>query len=288
MIFCSQLLTMEYRHPKMKVLLVFCRSSKGDFFIFAAQNAWGDEMTDTTIITVIRNRNHVLEQVLPTWTKHDVTQILVFDMRDKSCERAYDVVAGLGDPRVVVYETEYEYMYSPSLALNALLRLVSTENVLRLDADIQLRDNFFELHRLDDDSRMFGRTPDEGTTGSFYCKTKLPFSVGGFNENIISYGWEDIDVFDKLQWWRGIHLQPFDMSGVYHTPHTDKGRIYSLVKDVDSMTDEGAKRILDAYIQLNHVIKNNSNWNETSRMTQWKHTRIDDNLYRTERDYAVF
>lgn len=243
---------------------------------------------DLTVVTAIRNRNVFLEQTLPTWLYHPVRKVFIFDMRDESCERAYDVVARMGDPRVIVYETQHEYAYSTSLAINAMLPLLETENLLKLDCDVKIEENFFDLHPLHTDNLVYGRTSSDGLTGSFYCKTGLLKSIGGFNENITTYGWEDIDVYDKLQWWRGADIQPFDLSCVSHIAHSVQNRIYSLLKNVDGVNDEQANAILYAFIHLNDVIKANTHWDETSRMTQWKHTKICDNLYRTERDYVVF
>ena len=170
-------------------------------------------MNNTTIITIIRNRNSIFVHTLPNWLQFDIP-IIIVDWRDDGCERAYDVVRNhLGKIRLI--ETQYEYMFHKELALNLAISQVKTDNFIVLDVDYILDRNFFEMNVLGD-NEVITAHGQGSLSGLMYCKKQYADAIGRYNENLPYWGFADTDFFVRL---RDNGISSRRAVGAEHRPH---------------------------------------------------------------------
>jgi hypothetical protein len=203
-------------------------------------------MSSVSIVCGVMDREPHLLESLPTWLAHpEVGQVVIVDWSSKVPIELGSQTLGsqtlgsqtlgsqtlLDDPRVVVARVEGQRHWCPAKSHNLGLRLATGSRILRLDADHQLKPSFFRKHPLSarayfysvDQTKLDGR--DEiHLAGALYAWREDLLTVGGYNERIVTYGWEDNDLIERMQSW-GFASTPIDIETLHHIPHTDDSRV---------------------------------------------------------------
>lgn len=238
----------------------------------------------TTVITACRNRNEYLAQALPSWLRHDsISEIFIFDMRDKSCERAYDVVRQYDDTRLTVIETEYEYLFSLSMAYNALLPWIHSPFTLKIDSDIVLHPDYFKHHAMTESGNVMYGMNGSGTFGTFYMPTH-PLVETGFNENILLYGYDDNYVYEIFKREYGLNIKPHNLEFLTHIKHPNIKSAYGWIKVPENYNEAKYRYFLNECGKFNQIIMGFTQWDSSMRI-KWLFTQVADNLYRAERGF---
>ena len=184
-----------------------------------------------TIVVGCKNRFPHLSQVLQTWIPcQKVKEIIVVDWgSEPSLESKLH-------PSVRVLRVQSEKKCIPWLlpsCLNFGSRFVTTPQLLKLDADYLLHEYFLDHHVLQPGTFFRGnykqaRNPNEKhLNGALLCWTSDFREVGGYNEYLQTYGYDDTDLYTRLE--SQLRLRPLDFNYDYitHLPHPDESRLAS-------------------------------------------------------------
>ncbi|MEM1051352.1 MAG: tetratricopeptide repeat protein [Pseudomonadota bacterium] len=184
----------------------------------------------TSVVTCARNRTENLLRALPSWLAYDeVNEVIIVDWTSQ--EPVYQALqnAGFSDPRIKVIRIGNEPRWVLSTAFNAGFRAASFNKILKVDADIVLSDGFFDKNHLQEGTFVAGDWRDaepgqEFINGFFYVNRSDLMNVNGFNEFITTYGWDDDDLYERLQQ-EGSKRVSVDVSTITHLDHDNTARL---------------------------------------------------------------
>jgi hypothetical protein len=183
-----------------------------------------------SLVTSAKNRTENLLKALTTWLAcPEISEVVIVDWGSDAPVRAAIDAAGFTDQRIRVVRVENEPRWILSYAFNIGFRVARYDRILKADADITLEPDFFAKNRLGPREFIAGnwRTAQEGqafVNGFFYLHKSDVAGVGGFNEYITTYGWDDDDIYDRLEKF-GAKRTDVDPTTVYHLEHSDAERI---------------------------------------------------------------
>jgi GT2 family glycosyltransferase len=182
-----------------------------------------------SLVTCSMNRSANLVRAMKSWIScPEVSEIVVVDWSSDRPVADEIRSAGIFDARVRVIRVENEPRWILSYAFNLGFRFAQYENILKVDADIIIDPAFFERTILAPGYFFAGnwRTAAEGqayVNGFFYVHRSDLAAVGGFNEYIRTYGWDDDDIYGRLES-HGARRLDLDQSLIEHLPHSDEER----------------------------------------------------------------
>ncbi len=192
----------------------------------------GPPLPGISIVGACMNRQANLLRVLPSWLASPVDEILIVDW--SSTDPLWPMVQHLRDPRLRVVRVDDEPRWILSHAFNLGLRLARHERLYKLDADIQLEPHFFEANHFGPGEfvRGFWKSAiDSGAhdqifvNGSFGAmKTDLR-EVGYYDERILTYGWDDSDLYMRLSSGQGLAGRLLVLGSLRHLEQEDGERI---------------------------------------------------------------
>jgi len=188
-----------------------------------------DGLPGISLVTCSMNRTENLLRSLESWVAcPEIDEILVVDWSSDAPVAEAIRTAGFLDRRIRVVRVEDEPRWILSYAFNTGFRLARHARILKADADIVLDRAFFRRTPLDPGSFVAGnwRRAGEGqvyVNGFFYLHRADLAAVGGFNEYIRTYGWDDDDLYTRLER-RGVARADVDHTLIHHLPHSDAAR----------------------------------------------------------------
>ena len=222
-----------------------------------------------SIVCGCMNRQETLQRALPTWlAAPEIDEIAIVDW--SSADPVRRVTDTLGDPRVKVFRVEGQRRWIASKCHNLGLRVASGDVLLRLDADYLLEPAFFQKHALSDGVFFCGnwrraRTDNERhLTGALFVHRRHVLDLNGYNERIITYGYEDDDLFERLER-AGLARRDIDLDTVHHIAHDDLARTRH--QDVVNVQWE---------TERNKALAHSCPWSAGDRMTAWERRAADD------------
>lgn len=150
-----------------------------------------------------KNRTYNLLISLGSWLNiKDISEIIILDFgSDIPIDIPYK------DSRIKLYRYESEYWHL-SKAYNIAIQLASKSIILKLDADYYLEKNFIEHHPIDE--RWFYRGHGGPLTGFLMLHKSNFLKINGYNERIINYGVDDVDMYNRL--YRNLKLVPYKVN----------------------------------------------------------------------------
>jgi hypothetical protein len=181
------------------------------------------------------NRNQNLQQALENWLKFpEIQEIIIVDWSSDS--PVSRTLQHCRDSRVKIVRVEKEDYWILSYAFNLAASLTSREKLLKLDADVLLEPNFFTTHPLGTQCYWAGdwRNPKSASlSGLLYITRHDFFTVNGYNEFIRTYGWDDIDLYDRLDQLPHLTRCDLNVETVSPIPHPLQ---VSFAKQVQALT----------------------------------------------------
>ena len=188
-----------------------------------------------SVISCCMNRNANLQQAINNWLQFpDIHEVIVIDW---SSEIPVSKTLGLiRDSRLKIVRVNEEQHWILSYAFNLAASLTSYQKLLKLDADILLSQDFFTAHPLETQYYWAGnwRNPKSASlSGMFYINRHDFFAVNGYNEFIRTYGWDDIDLYDRLDQLPHLTRRDLNVETIDPIPHSLK---VSFAKQVPALT----------------------------------------------------
>ena len=179
--------------------------------------------TDISVVCGVMDRP--LEPALSSWlARPEVSEVVVVDWSSK-------IPFKHTDPRVVVVRVQGQAHWVASKCHNLGLLLAKGTFVLRLDADDVLHEDFFLKHPAPHFCFYYAelaRARDDNEThlaGVVYARRADILAVGGYNERIGVYGYEDTDLVVRLARSSPAGSArgpvPLDFTTLHHIPHGD-------------------------------------------------------------------
>lgn len=188
-----------------------------------------------SIVNCCRNRTENLLKALPTWLAHQtVREVIIVDWTSDEAVRQSLDENGFKDKRIKVVRVDNEPRWILSYAFNLGFRLARHELILKVDADITLKADFFDKNPLMAGTFIAGdwtkaEKGQEHINGFFYLRSKDLLKIKGFNEYITTYGWDDDDIYSRLAT-SGLQRVCVDTKSIYHIPHDDASRLDGVSK----------------------------------------------------------
>jgi len=157
-----------------------------------------------SLICSLKNRNENLGKALPSWTCNPhINEIIIVDW--DSDEPVQEIVDRHQNGKIMLAHVLNQPKWIASWAHNLAARLTSYSQILKLDADIVLSGDFFEKCVISPGSFFAGnlllaRSDNERhLQGQMYFYRDDFFEINGFDERITTYGWEDEDIVNRLE-----------------------------------------------------------------------------------------
>ena len=175
-----------------------------------------------SIVTVCMNRIKHLRRTSPlvsAWPHH--TAHIVVDWSSDIPVKYKDLP---DDSRIQLVRVDGESSWNPSLAYNFSISLVKTHFVIRMDADCWPCIDLNPYTLLSENCVWVG-SGGEGRYGQFLMPLDTFWLVGGFNEYMSGWGFEDKDLRFRLQFQHQIGLKEFKNSLIGVLPHSNADRM---------------------------------------------------------------
>ena len=235
-----------------------------------------------TIVTCCMNRNDNLKKALKSWLAlTEVHEIIIVDWSSQiSVKKTIP-----HHEKIKIVEVANQKEWILSRAFNLGVCFVSTDKMLKLDADIILAENFLKKHKLVKNMFYHGTWKTAKSFdqihlhGQLYCFTDDFWNVNGYNEEITSYGWDDDDLYKRLAE-IGTRELYFNSSKMFHLHTSNKKRVES-----QSMFDN---KIIDHDLLMESRNKNKENceihpWTKSKERINYSVNSISERHFLCER-----
>lgn len=183
-----------------------------------------------SIVSACMNRNSNLVKCLPSWLEQEeVSEIIIVDWSSAKPVAEDLLDHGIDDQRITIFRVENKATWILSSAFNYGLSKSRYSHTLKLDADIILEKGFFSAHSLTNTVFYAGnwRTAksdiEKRVNGSFLAPTTHISAVGYYNEYIITYGWDDCDLYERLE--NLLEKTDFNLAFISHIEQDDDSRL---------------------------------------------------------------
>ena len=174
------------------------------------------------IVTVCMNREEHLVRTasaVARWSHHQV-HIIVDWSSDTPLLRSRLP----SDSRIRLVRVNHEKVWSPALAYNFGISLVNSDYVMRIDADCWPELCWEPFKMLSPDTAYVGQG-GAGRYGQFLMPLEMFDRVGGFNERMVGWGFEDKDLRFRLEFQIGARLVELDDQLIGVLEHSNKRRV---------------------------------------------------------------
>ena len=182
------------------------------------------------------DREENLKKSLKSWLSYGkADEIIIVDWSS-------NIPFTFSHSKVKIFRVEQESSWCLSMAYNLAASLAQGDVLYKLDADYIIKEGFFEQH-IPENSFYCGnykiaRNDNERHLNGCLVVSKKDFDkVNGYNENITSYGWEDSDLYNRLD--KISDRKEIDFELIQHIPHHDYQR--SFRKDVNKLILDNKK-----------------------------------------------
>jgi glycosyltransferase involved in cell wall biosynthesis len=235
-----------------------------------------------SIFTAVMNRQERLSETIENWLQFDwFDEIVIVDW---SSEIPFTFRQ---HPKVKIYRVDGEPSWILSQSFNLAASLTSGDIIVKMDADYRIDQKFGNIFPMPKNTYYHGNwcgpwsiskvleewnaekenrilweydvdVNPQYLNGFVACHKKDFESVNGYNERITSYGWDDSDLYQRLnEVATPLHITT--ESGIWHEPHHDKERVSNQV-DVDIKTNW----------EFNKTISEENPWSINDKRQQWK------------------
>eukprot|EP00172_Hildenbrandia_rubra_P002537 Plantae.Rhodophyta-Hildenbrandia_rubra.ctg3438.p1 GENE.Plantae.Rhodophyta-Hildenbrandia_rubra.ctg3438~~Plantae.Rhodophyta-Hildenbrandia_rubra.ctg3438.p1 ORF type:complete len:739 (+),score=100.20 Plantae.Rhodophyta-Hildenbrandia_rubra.ctg3438:301-2517(+) len=201
-----------------------------------------------SLVASCMNRHSALKNVLDAWMKVDgVDEIILVDWSSSPpLKDLVDSIRG-SDSRVKLIRVDGEKRWVLSRAYNLAIKAASRDKIIRTDCDYSIGRNFLKSHNLTTNgpkgSRFFAgdyrqaRNENEvHLNGAVFINRADFLRIGGYDERIQTYGWDDEDLYGRLTK-AGVSKHNISYEHVNHVPHGNEDRVRSRTEFVQVEID---------------------------------------------------
>ena len=241
-------------------------------------NPFTDSISEgISLFTAIKNRKEIFEEALKTWVKHEqVDEIIIVDW--SSDESLLPIINKYQNGKIFLARVKDQEKWVLSHAFNLAARLTTKNKTFKIDADVKILPGFFEKHTLRPGKFFTGnweKARNENEThlsGSIFLYREDFFSVNGYNEFFKTYGWDDTDLFARLES-IGLERLTFNFNTLYHIEHRGRMDFQSPSNKLNNLTDEEWSRI---NIFINRfVAKKLARWDQKYNFLEFNIETVD-------------
>lgn len=183
-----------------------------------------------SLVTCCRDREKYLLQALPSWLAlSEIAEFVIVDWSSaRPIAKAIDDL-GIKDNRIRIVRVEGEARWILSRAYNIGFRVANHSTILKIDADICLSRSFLDKNIPAAGEFFAGNwrnsvQSQKHTNGTFVIEGRALGWVGGFSENITTYGWDDEDLYSRLLR-IGYARRDIFINTLHHISHSDAERV---------------------------------------------------------------
>lgn len=193
---------------------------------------WHDNYAGTSCVSLIaacKDRTESLSRAFLSWNKvRGISEIVLVDWSSSASLTETLSIPALSRVRVTIGTVPYQSAWILSRAYNVALQLVTCSVVLKVDCDTILDEDFLECHALEPRQFYAGdwrvlEAPEQNdqahVNGILLAYTSDLESVGGYDERITTYGWDDTDISMRLS--QALQRRQLNYSKLFHLPHSD-------------------------------------------------------------------
>ncbi len=222
-----------------------------------------------SIISACMNRQEHLQQVLSSWIAIQPTEIIIVDWSSSSqpfsvqtivepFQKQYQIDRFEAKknkvPEIIVVRVTNVQKWILTIAYNFGIKFTSCQKILKLDCDTILKEHFLYYHNpynhifFAGDWRLARNKNERHTNGILFVQRKHFFDVGGYNELITTYGYDDDDLYNRLS----VDLQrlSFQLDQIAHLEHEP-----ALRQKHQSITNT-----LEVEIEFNRLVSQATKW----------------------------
>ncbi len=226
----------------------------------------------TTAILACMNRRERFEQTFPKLLEQaGIEEIIVIDWG--AGDGIAELLQRMYDPRVSVVSVHGVSEWNLSAAYNLAARFATHETLLKVDVDYLFSDRFLDSHPLADgefwcgDTKRARNTNEEALSGCIIVPRSVFADIQGFNERLSGWGWEDFDLFRRLEL-SGLTRRPIDFDQVQHIPHDNALRAGNSPGIVPHLNAE-----------KNRLLAERSAWTKADRVTEFAFKQESENQF---------
>jgi hypothetical protein len=242
-----------------------------------------------SLTTGCLNRTDYLARALDSWlAAPEIDEVVVVDWGNRTPLRESLGGPRLGDPRVVVARVDGQRGWKHSKCHNLEMRLSTGDLVLRIDSDCLLVPGFFAAHPASPGRfyagnwRLAPGTNEASLNGTVYVHKSDMIGVGGYNERLLHYGYEDDDFYERLVL-AGLGRSDLNLKTISHMRHSDRCRYENQEIEVGMSrpsTEKDERNFLLGLIHKNHVaVSQQKRWSQEDQATPWRMEWSDDRRY---------
>lgn len=220
----------------------------------------GELARGVSIVSVCMNRSANLAVALPSWLASGAREVVIVDWGSKPpIGPMVRALAHGAKPIVRLVTVSGVERWVLTKSFNLAARCTTSECLVKVDADSMLKPGFVTRHALAADAGAFyagdwrrARNENEQkTNGVMVVRRNDFFRVGGYNELIETYGYDDCDLYGRLEE-AGIIRQVIDFDTIAHLPHSNEARGVH-----QKLIDQGR---LDIEIEANRLLSEMRMW----------------------------
>lgn len=183
-----------------------------------------------SIITACKNRNDNLLKSIQSWVViSEVTEIIVvdFDSDIPVVETLHEILSNYNHIKIIRVDNQPKWILT--VAMNLAARFTTQDKILKLDSDDVLKPNFLQCNKLEPGTFISGNWKnsrnhnEKHLNGILFVYKDDFFSVNGYNEYLVRYGYDDSSLYQRLLK-NGLTQKDIDNDTVNHIEHSDKMR----------------------------------------------------------------
>lgn len=231
-------------------------------------------MNKLSIVTVSRDRTEHLIQSsrLISLSSIHFEHIII----DWSSRTPVELNLLPADSRIRLIRVENETEWWLTRAYNFGIEMAKGDIILKVDADVLLDNVFFDNLNIKTESiciasSFFGNNfiADSGLSGLFLIKKYYFDLVGGFNEYIRGWGYDEIDLFTRL-FTSGFGFQKLNLLGVSSIEH-ENAKSYSSNSSNDYVKEDDFYDLLKVSNNyFNSIIAKHFQWNSSINKSKYR------------------
>ena len=242
-----------------------------------------------SLITAVKNRKETLEEALKTWVTHEqVDEIIIVDW--DSDESLAPMIHEFRDNRIVLVIVENQQRWIQTKAFNLGARFSTNNKIMKIDGDIKIYTGFFDTHPLTEGifytgNWALGRNSNEThLNGTTYLFRNDFFRVNGYNELLKLYGYDDTDLYTRLEN-AGLRRLDFNNDYLHHIEHESRVSAPELSDNMDKLTDS---QKADISILMNRYLLTHSySWDIDNQMLEMNVTQIAQNVFQCKQTFST-
>eukprot|EP00178_Gracilaria_changii_P001045 TRINITY_DN1145_c0_g1_i4.p1 TRINITY_DN1145_c0_g1~~TRINITY_DN1145_c0_g1_i4.p1 ORF type:complete len:858 (+),score=111.63 TRINITY_DN1145_c0_g1_i4:4972-7545(+) len=236
-----------------------------------------------SVVAACKDRSQSLLQALPTWlAARGVHQVVLVDWSSSPTIASVLPSHVRRNPKLLLVTVQQQPQWILSTAYNLAVRIASRSTIMKLDCDTVLQPDFFDAHHLQHDTFFAGDWHKLETAASeklhanglLYVSRQHFLAVGGYDERITTYGWDDSDIVSRLSTIATPYSILYDK--IAHISHNASLR----VANTDTILPADNPHAAAVEIQRNRLMITHFHlppWRASSLHTLW-------NLHRQYRD----